>query len=306
MTRLPENSTRLGGAAIAVGAAAWGLFWIPLRTLESLGLPSLWAVSAVSLASALAAFLVILIRSELPGLHARREWQVGAALGLSCVLYFCGVILSDVIRVILLFYLLPVWTTIAARLLSGVPLSPARIGIILLALCGVWLLLGGDQGLPIPRNIGDWCGLGAGMFWGLSLALLGSHAATSASVSSFIALFLAGIVSLLAALLFGSLGGAALPDVDSPGSGGHIVIVTLSFGFLILFPAMFGQIWGARRVPAPTAALLTMTELIVATVSAWLLIGTDMGPMALLGGALVVLSVLLDIRLQFGASAADR
>lgn len=293
---------RRGGLSIAAGSAAWGLFWIPLRHLEALGLPSLWAVSAVALASAMAALAVVLIRSEWVSLRSVNEWRVGAALGTACVLYFCGVILSDVIRVILLFYLLPVWTTIAARVLFGEPIPVSRIIVILVALAGVWLLLGGDQGLPIPQDVGDWCGLGAGMFWGLSLALLRGHASTSAAASSFIALFFAGIVSLAACVAFGSLGGWAELTITRIELPGQAAVVALAFGVLVLFPAMFSQIWGARRVPAPTAALLTMAEILVATVSAWLLIGTDMGVVGLLGGAIVIASVLLDIRLQFRAA----
>ncbi len=214
-------------------------------------------------------------------------------------MYFCGVILSDVIRVILLFYLLPVWTTIAARVLFGEPISGSRIIVILIALAGVWLLLGGDQGLPIPENFGDWCGLGAGMFWGLSLALLRGHSTTSAAASSFIALFFAGATALAGCLVVGSLGGVkalATPTIALPWQAAAVV---LWFGVLVLFPAMFSQIWGARQIAAPTAALLTMSEILVATTSAWLLIGTAMGTVALIGGSVVIASILLDIHLQF-------
>ena len=61
---------------------------------------------------------------------------------------------------------------------------------------------------------------------------------------------------------------------------------------------MFGQIWGARRIPAPTAALLTMSEILVATLSAWLLVGTDLEPLSWLGGAIIVGAVCIDLYIQ--------
>ena len=61
---------------------------------------------------------------------------------------------------------------------------------------------------------------------------------------------------------------------------------------------MLGQIWGARRIPAPTAAMLTMTEIIVATLSAYFLIGTELGTLAFVGGALIVLAVVIDLKLN--------
>ena len=65
-----------------------------------------------------------------------------------------------------------------------------------------------------------------------------------------------------------------------------------------MLPSMLGQIWGARRIPAPTAALLTMTEIIVATLSAYFLIGTELGTLAFIGGALIVLAVAIDLKLN--------
>ena len=69
---------------------------------------------------------------------------------------------------------------------------------------------------------------------------------------------------------------------------------------MILFPAMLGQVWGARRIPAPTAALLTMSEIVVATASAALLIGTDLKPLSWLGGGIIVMAVCIDLVTQRG------
>ena len=307
---MPAQSTAVPALvpslSIALGAAAWGLFWIPLRYLESLGLPSLWAVSAVCLVSALVGAAVLLVRSEWRQLRAQRDWQIGIALGLACVLYFCGVILSDVVRVILLFYLLPIWTTIAARLLHGDPIRGSQMLVILIALAGVWLLLGGDGGLPVPQNTGDWCGLGAGLCWGVSLALLQGGSSTGAAASVFIALFIAAIFALAGAAVLVSVG--ALPVVQPAriASPWNVLGAITLFGALVLWPAMFSQVWGARRIPAPTAALLTMSEILVATASAWWLIGTELGGAALIGGALVIASVLLDIGLKARLQGLDR
>jgi drug/metabolite transporter (DMT)-like permease len=48
-------------------------------------------------------------------------------------------------------------------------------------------------------------------------------------------------------------------------------------------------------VPATRAALLTMTEIVVATISAWALIGTSMTTLSVIGGLIIVAAVLIDI-----------
>ena len=70
-----------------------------------------------------------------------------------------------------------------------------------------------------------------------------------------------------------------------PGSAIAAAALVAAFGALLLYPSLIGQVWGARRVPAPTTALATTVEILVATGSAALPIGTELGPVALLGGA---------------------
>jgi len=74
-----------------------------------------------------------------------------------------------------------------------------------------------------------------------------------------------------------------------------VLISAMGFSFLLLFPSLFGQAWGAQRVPAPTAALLTMTEIVAATVSAYFLIGTELNGISMLGALIILAAVLIDV-----------
>ncbi len=281
--------------AVAGGSAMFGLFWVPLRFLDSNGITGLWAVSLVMLVTTLPALLVLKRRMALATLCHYDTWLIGSALGLSSVLYFIGVIHSDIIRVIFLFYLLPVWTTLAAFFLYKEPIHRLQIVIILLALIGLWLLLGGGTEIPLPKNAGDWCGLGAGLTWGLSLAMLRGKEAGNAFATVVATSTIGGIIGLIAL--------AALPivwgnnSVDWPEFSKWYLTIPLIFGFaaLCLFPAYLGQIWGAQRIPAPTAALLTMSEIVVATLSAWLLIGTELNRVSIIGALIIVTAALCDI-----------
>jgi len=169
---LPGTAHQQGALSVTLSAALWGLFWIPLRFLDEHGVTGLWAVVLVMSAVCIPSILVLIFTNKLNALKTGHTWFIGSALGLSIVLYFAGVIVSDVIRVIFLFYLLPIWTTLAARVIYKEPITRTRLVVIAMALSGLWLLLGGGNSLPVPSNIGDWCGLFAGITWGVSLAFI--------------------------------------------------------------------------------------------------------------------------------------
>ena len=89
----------------------WGGFWYPLRLLEDVGIGGAW-VSVI--------FFAVAVVSPLPWLLRRSAWEGfgsqlvnGALMGLAFTLYTVSLVLTDVIHAILLFYLTPVWSTLA-------------------------------------------------------------------------------------------------------------------------------------------------------------------------------------------------
>jgi len=287
-----------GAWAVTLGAAVWGLFWIPLRYLENTGIPALWAIALVFVAAFVPSLVVTARKGELTELKSMDGWLVGTALSLSTVLYFAAVIYTDVLRAIFLFYLLPLWTTLSARILFGEPFRRSQFGIIISALIGVWLLLGGRSSIPLPNNPGDWCALGAGFCWGISLSLLRSRQETPPFASTTTAMCTGALLATFCAILLNIELSFLTPQRgNSPFSLSTITLI-IAFGALMLYPSMLGQIWGARKIPAPTAALLTMTEILVATVSAAWLIGTELSLISLLGGLIIITAAGIDLLVQ--------
>jgi len=244
--------------------------------------------------SFVAALLLSINRGVLHELKRPAAWFIGSSMGLASVLYFYGVMTSDVIRVIFLFYLLPMWTTIAARLIYGERIGAPQILVIGVAMAGLWLLLGGDKRIPMPSNAGDWCGLAAGVCWGTSLALLRGKTWASPPINCLCTFLSGAIIALLAYLLFTADTPANLATLKHP----LVIVVAVLFGSLVVMPSMLGQIWGAGILPAPTSALLTMTEIVVATISAFILIGTELSGASAFGALVILSAVLADIYLK--------
>ncbi len=296
---LPGSSVAQGGFGVVIGAALWGLFWIPLRFLDDQGVTGLWAITLVMAASVIPAGIWLIWKNKLIALQSLACWLIGCALGLSIVGYFIGVIVSDVIRVVFLFYLLPVWTTLAARIFYKEPITPVRLLVITTALLGMWLLLGGGEAIPLPSNVGDWCGLLAGFCWGTSLALIRGKEDVNAVGLIFTTGTAAAIIAAVAGILVLASGNTALAAVPVVDSWTLVILATLVFSVLLLYPSLLGQLWGAQRIAAPTAALLTMSEVLVATLSAYVLIGTTLNKVSMVGAGIILMAVLIDIAMQY-------
>ena len=141
----------------------------------------------------------------------------------------------------------------------------------------------------MPRKAGDWAGLVAGVFWGSTMSLLRGRSEVDPYWNVASAIFFGALFAALAAMLIGSV------EFSEGSLTLTLTVGGVAVGILAFWPSMIGQLWGARLVPATRAALLTMTEIVVATISAWALIGTSMTTLSVMGGMIIVTAVLIDI-----------
>ena len=79
---------------------------------------------------------------------------IGLSFGAVLTLWNHGVLVGEVVRVVLLFYLAPVWATGLAWLLLGERPGARRLVTILMGLGGAAVVLGFEGGFPLPRSEG--------------------------------------------------------------------------------------------------------------------------------------------------------
>ena len=175
MTLLPQ-------ILLVTGAVAWGLGWLPLHHFASVGLVGMPLVLLVYGLLSLFAIPVLWFerRSWMPqrnGLLAIAVCGGGATAALVTALA-----IGEVVRVMLLFYLAPVWGVLGGWLLLGERLTPLRIGALLLAMLGIALTLNISSALTHPLSGSDWLALAAGL--GFSLNNLATRAADQVPLAS--------------------------------------------------------------------------------------------------------------------------
>ena len=273
--------------AIAISGALWGLYWIPIRHLEAHGVGVVWATLGLFTA-ALAIFAPILVRHPpARAVFTPRMLATGLLTGGSFVLYTVSIVLTEVVTAILLFYLSPVWATALGRVLLGERLTGSRLLALGLGLGGLWVVLGGESGVPLPRNAGDWCALTAGVTWALGTLRVHQDAAVS-PIAHTASLFVGGAVVIVVISLLPAVAGPA-PDIDAPTSAVVAILAVLSV------VTAGGILWGARLVSPGRAGLLLMMEVITGLASAAMLAGEPFGTTQVVGSTLIVAAALVEV-----------
>ena len=273
--------------AIAVSGALWGLYWIPLRYLDARGVDGVWTTLGLFVAG-LALLVPVLLRHP-PARAALtpRMFATGLLTGGSFVLYSISIVLTDVVAAILLFYLSPVWATVLGRLLLAERFTGGRLAALALGLGGLWVVLGGESGVPLPRNPGDWCALTAGVTWAFGTLRVHQDTAVPA-VAHVTSLFIGGAaVIVIVALL--PVTDAPAPPVTVPAT---VIVVAVA---VISVVSAWGILWGARLVSPGRAGLLLMMEVVTGLASAAALAGEPFGMAQGIGSTLIVAAALTEV-----------
>lgn len=271
------------GAALVFNAFVWGVSWWPFRQLhEQAGWHPLWTTTAVYL---VAVAVIGLSRPAAWRELARTPalWWIVLAAGTTNASFNWGVTVGDVVRVVLLFYLMPLWAVLLARALLHEPLTRAALARVALALAGAVIVLWPAEGAGFgPPRLTDLLGLVGGFSFALNNVMLRREAGRSEPARA-LAMFLGG--ALVSGVLALALGAPEVPAPGWPGPGWALFGAVLAALFLLSNLALQ---FGAARLPANATAVIMLTEVVFATASAlWLDAGT-LSPALATGGLLIL------------------
>jgi drug/metabolite transporter (DMT)-like permease len=273
---------------VAGSGLLWGIWWIPLRWLESSGLQG---------DSASLVLYVVAVALMLPFVYVRRQHMRTGGRYLILVGLFSGVafgawnhalIAGDVVRVTLLFYLAPIWGTLLGAAYFRDPVRPLRGLSILLGISGAAVVLGFQGGVPVPRSIAEWMALGSGMFF----AFAAVYSRKAPQVGMFEKTFLNcvfGGLSALAMILLLPAGGDLSVRTVAPG-----IVLPLVLCLFWLVPVTWMLLWGATRLDAGRVGILLLLEVMAAAASAAILTEEPFGWREALGCMLIIAAGLVE------------
>lgn len=278
--------------ALLFGATMWGLIWYPYRLLQDAGVGGVVS-SLVSYGVPLALALPFFWKHFYTA-RAHFGWLalLGLAAGWTNMGYVLAVIDGEIMRVVLLFYLAPVWTVFFARWLLGEKLSALGWGIMTFSFAGALVMLwpqGG--GLPLPANQAEWIALSAGMTFALS-NVVARKVAEADLWAKVLAIWFGVTVLALIALIF-----TASPFAFAAQAGLPVWLLLVGVWVSIAIMTLAVQ-FGLSHTPANQAIVIFLFELVVAAISSWFLAQESLSVREWIGVVMIVAGSLLSGKME--------
>lgn len=283
------GTTFLASTIVLVTGIFWGVYWIPVRAIADLGLDGAWGTAAITLAAALV-LLPFVWR------HAR-DMRLADPVGLAALalggaafaLYSIGFLYGRVALVVLLWFFSPVWSVLIARFLLGWQVPRLRLVAIAAGLLGLFIMLGGEDGVPLPGSLGEWMAFVGGLIWAFATAGMRLRSTLPPAPAAFLFAIGAALTSILFAPFLEPV--PQLAEGDLP----MVTLQVLLTGALWWGLSIAALMWAALRLDPARVGILLMTEVIFGAATAAILAGESLSRNEVIGGALVILCGLLEV-----------
>jgi drug/metabolite transporter (DMT)-like permease len=272
---------RRGQIYVALAAVAWSSAGVLQRQL-TLDTPTQVFGRAAFAGAALLVYVAVVERGRV--VHAFRSVGLpGVAVAVCVAIASAGFIgalnHTSVARVLFILAVAPVLAALLARVTLGEPITRRTAMAMALALAGVAVMLGAP-------GEGNLAGDGLSFLVALAFALMIVITRWRHDVSMAPATCLSQAILVVVFLPFaapGEIGGEDVVWLAALGIG------QIGLGFALLTV-------GARLIPAAQVGLITLLEVVLGPVWVWLALAERPGTLTLVGGAIVIVAILIQTR----------
>ena len=270
--------------SLLFASTLWGLVWYPLRLLEDGGVGGLWA-SALMYCGTLIIAIPVLYRGW-------REWLVhpflfffmAIATGWTNIAFILAVLDGNVVRVLLLFYLSPLWATLLGVFFLGEHLTRRAVVILGIAMLGAVIMLWHEAlGFPAPRDAADWMALSAGIAFAITNVLI--YKLNDASVMVKTATGWLGVLLLAFILIFITEQKLVAPT--------EVIAGAWILGAVAMTIMNISVVYGVSNMPVHRSAIILLFEIVIGAISSILLTNEVIQLREWIGGGLVILAAYL-------------
>jgi drug/metabolite transporter (DMT)-like permease len=284
-----KNKNTFAVFGLLFGACFWGVIWYPYRLIEEAG------ISGVA-----SSFYTYMIALAIASVFYAKRWRgifdmpisvlwLSLLSGWTNLSYVLAVIDGQVMRVLLLFYLSPLWTTIWAHFWLKERINKRGLLTIVFALLGALIMLHDATGktgwLPVPRSASDWLALSSGV--GFSLANVISRKTNHLSVVAKSFGVMTGVI--LVTIFCIPFLSKPFPNPQSLSANNWFIMCLIAI--VIVFGTLLVQ-FALTQIEANRVSVIFLFELIIAAIASYYLAGEVMTIYEWVGGTLIILAAI--------------
>jgi len=274
------NKTYLASISLLFAATLWGVFWYPLRWLETQGVDGLWATLFIY--SGTCVYFIPYFKQSFNEIRRSPMLMLVLAIfaGWTNIAFFLAVIDGEVVRVLLLFFMSPIWANLLAYFLLNEHLTLNNFLALIVALIGMLVMLWqANMDYPWPTNTSDWLALSAGIAFAVSNVVMRMAQAVSSRTKAIVGWYGVLVLSVILLLLF------QVPLGEPERS---TLFMAFAIGVTMLIVMNLAVSYGVTHLPVQQSAVILLFEVVVGAVSAYLIIGETMGIREWVGGGLIL------------------
>ncbi len=218
-------------------------------------------------------------------------WWLALAAGWTNLSYVVAIIDGEVMRVMLLFYLSPLWTLILAHFWLHERTGLQGLMVITISLIGAFIMLWQPGTYPLPNNDAEWLALSSGMTFALTNVITRRSVHLSLRVKSM-AVWL-GVIAVSAVVML-----VTSSHFPSPATLNSLQWMVMFGIALLLMAATFLVQYGITHMPVTRASVLFLFELVVAAIASYYLANEIMTVREWVGGSLIIIAAVFAARVE--------
>ena len=272
--------------ALLFGACVWGLIWYPYRLMAQVGVSGIYSsffVFVLTLAIALPYFF---ITQKKFSLKSKDFWLLSFVAGYTNISYVLAVIDGEVVRVMLLFYLSPVWTILLSHFMLDEDTQKKHYFAAFISLVGAFVMFWQPSSFIDLNSKSDWLALSSGIGFALTNVMTRKHQHMTIHEKA-LAIWI-GVILISAICII--LDKKTMPTFDFF-SLSHVCIAIV-IALCLFFSTLLVQ-YGVTRIKAVEASSFFLFEIVVAAISSYLLVGESISMKEWFGGFMIITGVIL-------------
>jgi len=272
--------------SLLFGAFVWGIIWYPYRLMANAGVSGIYSsfyVFILTIAIALPYFFIT--KKKVP-IWSKDFWLLALVAGYTNISYVLAVIDGEVVRVMLLFYLSPVWTIFLAHFMLNEDTQKRHYIAVFISLIGAFIMFWEPGYLIHLDSKSDWLALSSGLGFAITNVMTRKHEHMTVNQKA-LAIWLGVIVVAIICIMFDK---NAMPTLDffRPVDAAIMMAIALSL-FLSTLLVQFG----VTQIKAVEASSFFLFEIVVAAISSYFLVGESIAFNEWLGGIFIIAGVIL-------------